>query len=340
LFERQLKAGKIKASPSGEEDTGHVPLPLRNLVVGMPVPFDVFLKVKSQGQMTPQLMPCCAAGEEFHRDWYLKLNRLQIPHVYFSSAELGQVTAYVQNHLQQALADKKHTEVEKATLACDAAQLWNQHFFTSEQARTGEQVKRALGFLDHLSEMLQKDRNNLMVLLRIRKQGMRLYSHCLNVSIWGMAFAHYLGWNANKVQGFGLGSLIHDIGISRVPRAILDKPGPLTEEEMAQIREHVLEGYYAVQNLQLRLEALQMIRQHHENGDGSGYPEGLRLTAIHPWARVLRIVDSFEAMTTARPWRPAMDPKNALWNMRDDWDRKKIYDINLLKEFFKFLAGK
>jgi HD-GYP domain-containing protein (c-di-GMP phosphodiesterase class II) len=190
-------------------------------------------------------------------------------------------------------------------------------------------------------QALQKSRNNLMVLLGIRRQGLRLYTHCLQVSMLGMAFAKYLGWTGDKARDFGLGCMIHDIGIARVPQEILDKPGPLTEEEMAKIRRHPLEGFRMLQKIaQLRWEALQMIRQHHENCDGDGYPEGLRLAAIHPWARVLRIVDSYEAMTAERPWRPAMDPKKALWTMRSDWEKNKLYDANLLRAFFKFLAAK
>lgn len=338
MLARQLTTGKIKAPAPGEEEAGYLPLPLRDIAVEAPVDFNVFLKVKSKGQTTLQFMTCCRPGDEFQRDWFLKLNKLQIPYVYFSPEDMGKVMTYLQHHLELIMGDKDYTEVEKATMACDAAQIWNLNFFSNERARTVDQVKAALNFLDPLYEVLQKSRNNLMALLGIRRQGQRLYSHCLHVSLLGMAFSKHIGLKGYKARDFGLGSLIHDIGISTVPHPIYQKPGSLTEDEMYRIRRHALDGFRMVQNLQLPRESMQMIRQHHENSDGSGYPEGLRLTAIHPWARILRIVDSYAAMISERPWRPAMDPKQALWKMRDDWEKNKIYDANLLKSFFKFLA--
>jgi len=250
------------------------------------------------------------------------------------------VTAYLQQRLEIALADKNRTEVEQANMACDAAQVWGLHFFTNEKSRTGEQVKLASGFLNPIYEALQKNRENRMALLGIRRQGLRLYSHCLQVSILGMAFTCFLGWTADKAQNLGLGALIHDIGMSQIPQAILDKPGQLTEEDWTRIRRHPMEGFRLMKNnVHLRYEALQMIYQHHENGDGSGYPEGQRLITIHNWARILRIVDSYEAMTSERPWRPAMDPREALWTMRNYWETNRTYEGNLLKAFFKFLAS-
>lgn len=322
-----------------EETPDYSPLPIRNLVVGAPVSFNVFLKIKAKGQTSSNFIQCCAAGDEFQQEWIHKLNRLKIPHIYFATGESGEVTAYLQHHLELALADQSQSVVEKATKAADAAQIWNLQFFSSEKARTGEQIKMALGFLEPMYEAVHKDRSNMLVLLGIRRQGLRLYTHCLQVSTLGMAFTHYLGWSANKTRDFGLGCLIHDIGMSRVPQPILDKPEELTEEEMDIVKRHPMEGFRLLQKLtQLRFEALQMIRQHHENGDGDGYPDGLKLHQTHLWARILRIVDTYDAMTSERPYRPAMDPKKALWTMSEIWQQNKTFDGNLLKSFFRFLA--
>ena len=83
-----------------------------------------------------------------------------------------------------------------------------------------------------------------------------------------------------------------------------------------------------------------MVLHHHENGDGSGYPDGLKIDGIHHWARILRILDSYEAMTAERPWRHAMEPKEALWLMRNGWEKNKLFDKNYLQTFIKFLASK
>lgn len=81
------------------------------------------------------------------------------------------------------------------------------------------------------------------------------------------------------------------------------------------------------------------MHQHHENGDGSGHPWGLPLKSIHPRARVVRIIDSYESVTSQRPWRPGLSPKEALWAMRREWQQSRVYDKTVLMAFVKFLVG-
>ena len=82
-----------------------------------------------------------------------------------------------------------------------------------------------------------------------------------------------------------------------------------------------------------------MVQQHHENGDGSGYPLNLTGDAIHPWARILRVIDSYESVTSGRPWRQAKSPKETLWTMRNEWEKSRIYDRAILQAFIKFLGA-
>jgi HD-GYP domain-containing protein (c-di-GMP phosphodiesterase class II) len=81
------------------------------------------------------------------------------------------------------------------------------------------------------------------------------------------------------------------------------------------------------------------VLRHHENGDGSGFPEGLKLSAIHPWARIMRIIDSYDGLTGERPGYSPISPKEALWTMRQHWEESKVYDHYYLLAFIKFLAG-
>lgn len=95
----------------------------------------------------------------------------------------------------------------------------------------------------------------------------------------------------------------HDIGKLAIPAEILDKPGPLTEEEFEVVKLHPLVGETMLTPLGLDEEVLAAVRGHHENWDGSGYPDGLRGRDIPVTARILSIVDSFDAMTAGRPYR-------------------------------------
>jgi HD-GYP domain-containing protein (c-di-GMP phosphodiesterase class II) len=340
IFQKQLTTGEVLISETMAGPEGYGPLPLRNLAVGWDIPFDLYLKVKEKGDAVPRLVKCCDRGEIFREDWHQKLADLNIPCVYIALTEVERVLQYLHHNLETALGDDSKTELEKGLLVCDATHMWTLNFFNSEEARTGKQINLAIKFLDTLFEMIRTDRQNLLYLMEIRRHSFRLYTHCLNVCLLGLAFTDYLGWSPDKVQGFGLGALLHDIGLIRMPRIVLEKRDKLTPEEMVKVKRHPQDGFQMVQVfIQLRWEALQMVLQHHENGDGSGYPDGLKMTGIHPWARILRVLDSYEAMTAERPWRSAMLPTEALWNMRHEWEKSKLFDQNYLKTFIKFLAG-
>lgn len=341
IFQQKLDIRQIVAVPGFEEAEGYASLPLRNLNAGWDVPFDVYLKIKKKERIKPQFLKCCDRGEIFQEGWFENLQKLRVPCVYVSLEEMERVVQYLQHNLQLFLADDRVTDLEKGVQTCDAMHMWTLNFFNTGETRTGEQVKQGLQLLDTLFEIIMGDRHSLPSLLEIRRLSFRLYTHCLNVCMLGLAFTNYLGWSHEKIRGFGLGALIHDIGLTRTPRAILDKKGVLTEDEMSRVKRHPIDGFRMLQSFaNLRWEALQMVLQHHENGDGSGYPEGLKIIAIHPWAKILRILDSYEAMTADRPWRPAMEPKEALGIMCDGWVKSKLFDRNYLKTFIRFLASK
>ena len=229
IFQEAMDISQIMAAPGFEEVEGYASLPLRNLTAGWDVPFDVYLKIKKQEKMKPQFVKCCGRGEIFQEEWFEKLLQLQIPCVYVSLEEVDRVMQYLHHSLELILVDDKQTDLEKSLRVCDATHMWTLNFFNAEEARTGEQVKVGLQFLDTLFELIRGDRQNLLYLLEIRRHSFRLYTHCLNVCLLGMGFASYLGWEDEKIRGFGLGALIHDIGLIRTPRPILEKKGALSD---------------------------------------------------------------------------------------------------------------
>ncbi len=340
ILQQSLEAKEIIIIPGREETEGYGALPVRDLAAGWEIPFDVYIKIKKKGETKPRFIRSCARGEVFPEEWHQKLLQLRIPCVYVSLEEMDRVLQYLHHNLEMVLADETLTEKAKSLRVCDATHMWIHNFFANEKQRAGQQVKLALKFLDALFEVIKRDHYHIYYLMEIRRHSYRLYTHCLHVSLLGLAFTRFLNWDGEEILEFGLGALIHDIGLIHTPRLILEKQGLLAPEEMALVKRHPLDGYLMMQELaSLRREALQMVLQHHENGDGSGYCSGLKINAIHPWARILRILDSYEAMTAQRPWRPAMEPKEALWIMRTDWEKSKLFDHHYLTSFIRFLAG-
>lgn len=116
-------------------------------------------------------------------------------------------------------------------------------------------------------------------------------------------------------------AFLHDIGKVAVPDHILRKPAPLTPEEWRVMRMHPVTGEHICRPLKGLRSALPIIRHHHEKGDGTGYPDGLQGEDIPRAARVLQIVDVYDALTTHRPYRSALHPEDALECMRTEVDR-------------------
>ena len=130
--------------------------------------------------------------------------------------------------------------------------------------------------------------------------------HSMRVSQYSTTIANVLGLDADMVRQIGLGGHLHDIGKIGVREAVLNKPGPLTEEEYLHIMTHPVVGWRILSPLLGDAPmALAIVRSHHERFDGRGVPDGLAGTAIPLEARIAAVADSFDAMTTGRPYRGA-----------------------------------
>ena len=118
--------------------------------------------------------------------------------------------------------------------------------------------------------------------------------------------AFRLGWDESDIELLRMGAALHDIGKLAVPEQILSKPGPLDDDELAEMRRHPEEGARMVARVKALRLAVPAVLYHHERWDGCGYPVGVEGDAI-PWeARVLAVVDAFDAMTTDRSYRRAI----------------------------------
>jgi HD-GYP domain-containing protein (c-di-GMP phosphodiesterase class II) len=138
------------------------------------------------------------------------------------------------------------------------------------------------------------------------------HGHGARVAALASPLAHRLGWDADRIAGLRLGAVLHDVGKVSVRTDVLRKPGPLTLDELAEIRTHPRAGAQFVLPLRAARDALPYVLFHHEWWDGSGYPAGMRGRSIPLEARLLAIADAFDAMTSPRPYRHALTYDRAL----------------------------
>lgn len=128
--------------------------------------------------------------------------------------------------------------------------------------------------------------------------------HCKRVMGYANALSQRLELSESRRHSLMLAALYHDVGKCFVPSAVLNKPGQLTDEEYAQVREHCAKGE-ALLKAHFPPEVTQIVRSHHERLDGSGYPDGLKGEQLSMEARILAVSDVFDAMTTDRPYKKA-----------------------------------
>jgi putative two-component system response regulator len=160
--------------------------------------------------------------------------------------------------------------------------------------------------------------------------------HCERLSQFSVELGRRIGLEAEDLTALNRGGIVHDIGKVAVPDVILLKPGRLNPEEMRIIREHPVVGERICAPLKSFRSVLPIIRHHHEKLDGTGYPDGLRGDQIPLTARVMTIVDVYDALTTARPYKPAFSSGEALQVMRDEVQRG-WWDGEVFREFEKMV---
>ena len=137
-------------------------------------------------------------------------------------------------------------------------------------------------------------------------------SHIRRVQVYAAGLAQALGMSSNEIQGVKTAALLHDIGKLAVPEHILSKPGPLTQEEFQKIRIHPQIGAEIISGVPFPYPVAPLILSHHERWDGKGYPAGLKGEDIPLGARILSVVDYFDALMSERPYHKAMSFEAAM----------------------------
>ncbi|MBO8167178.1 MAG: HD domain-containing protein [Kosmotoga sp.] len=170
------------------------------------------------------------------------------------------------------------------------------------------------------------------IVVHVEEKDNYTHGHGKRVRDFAYAVGKMLKLSEEQMEKLLMGAFFHDIGKVHVPEEILKKPGKLTSEEFEYIKQHPEKGAQMVKGTSLEY-ILDIILQHHERIDGSGYPQGLKGNEILLEAQIIGIVDSFDAMTSKRPYRDAMSWEDALRELKSLSGIK--YDSHLISVFEK-----
>jgi putative two-component system response regulator len=155
----------------------------------------------------------------------------------------------------------------------------------------------------------------------VEQRDLQTAGHCERLAFISVAMGMAMGLERASLLALYRGGFLHDVGKVGIPDSIMFKPGELTADEWVTMRSHSERGEEICRHLSSLRPVLPIIRHHHERWDGSGYPDGLRGAQIPLLARIVQVADIYDALISARPYKPAFTPHDALRIMQEETDR-------------------
>jgi HD-GYP domain-containing protein (c-di-GMP phosphodiesterase class II) len=228
-------------------------------------------------------------------------------------------------------------EVERATLVQGETLGALRDALTAVRANQTLDAGSIAQAIDAMTQSVLRNPDALMLLSRLREKGDYAHSHSLDTAVYMACFGRFLELSVEYISLLGCLGLMQDIGKLRVADEILRKYERLTQAELEQARRHVEHSadiLNATPGLPPQLAELALL--HHERHDGSGYPKGLKGAQIGMIGSIAAIVDTFDALTSARPYAQAVSPSAAL-NMLYKW-RGTFFDAALVEQFIRCIG--
>ncbi|MDR2869393.1 MAG: HD-GYP domain-containing protein, partial [Deferribacteraceae bacterium] len=172
---------------------------------------------------------------------------------------------------------------------------------------------------------------------RIKDSDNYTYTHSVNVAVIAIYLGKRLGFSEQELHNLGFAGLMHDIGKMQIHEQILNKPGKLTNGEFTVVKMHALKGYMYLKSVGVTENSiLTAVLHHHEKADGSGYPKALMDSQIPKFAKILSVVDVYDAITSDRAYHKGILPSDAM-KLLFSWSGKRFNDA--LVRFFISIMG-
>lgn len=200
--------------------------------------------------------------------------------------------------------------------------------------RIGKQIEieRIDPVVEKMANSILRNKDALLSLCRIKNKDNYTFLHSVSVGALLISFAHALDFKRDVIKQLGVGGMLHDIGKTKVPNEILNKPGKLTEDEFIIMKSHVVHGCSILRKTPgIAQVSFDVAAQHHERFDGSGYPLKMKNVEMSVYGQMASIVDVYDAITADRCYHKGMEPTVAIRKMFE-WS-KFHFNPNLLRTF-------
>lgn len=230
-----------------------------------------------------------------------------------------------------------HEELEKAEIVCREAHGVVQSLLVSARMGKRVEVERLQPVVSAMTESILRNPDAILGLARIKRADRYTFQHSVSVAALLIAFGHALKLDTPAIEAIGIGGLLHDIGKMKVPSALLNKPGRLNEMEFALMKEHVAYGERILENAAgIGAISLEVLEQHHERYDGSGYPRQLQGETIALHGHMAAIADVYDALTSDRIYHHGEAPTYVLHKLLE-WSEYHFHP-RLVQSFIRVIG--
>lgn len=237
------------------------------------------------------------AGAQLNRTYINKIIEMGIFYVYIEDERLKDVEA----------EDENIGRLKQTTMECMSKMMKNIGVISDKKIMS-DYTK----IIEELIEYIAKSSDINKSLYDIQTDSNKSYVHSIDVCIMSTFLGHAMKLDSNSVKELGIAAVLHDIGKAQLPKSILEKDGPLNQEEQKQFREHPYLGANLLRkNMRISEAVIKAVLQHHERIDGKGYPYGMEGKSITRYAKIIHLSDIYDTVTNSKEYKKAFSPNDA-----------------------------
>ena len=317
-----------------KQDQRFRPIDLKYLKGEIQESFEIYYKTEAFG--TTQFVKFVSADPQ-HQDKARKLieEKEGTEEFFIKEEDLMKYFNQATTHLRDMIADSNISLEEKTKKIYDVSKEIMKDFF--EFNASPKILKSSEQVVEIMDECLSEADADFHSIFEITSTDYYTYTHSVNVGLYCLAYGVKTEMGSNDIRNLGLAGMLHDVGKSKIESDILNKNGKLTDEEFEVIKNHSSFGQEMLETLKCYPTCvIQVAGQHHEKYDGNGYPDGLVGEEIAHFARICKVTDVYDALTTRRSYKKALTPYDALTLMGKQM--KNEFDHEIFGNFIRFMG--
>lgn len=295
--------------------------------------FDIYYKTTSFGK--PEFVKFASSHPSHQNKVRQLLESGECTEFFIRQDDLIKYYHQATEQLRIMISDPAIPLLNKTQKLYDVSKDIMKNFF--EYSGSEEVLQSSENVMNLMDQCLSEGQARFDTISKVANKNYYIYTHSLNVGLYCLVYGINDKMSEIDIRSLGLGGMLHDIGKAKMDSAILNKKTPLTKDEMEIIRTHPQLGQEIMESMQCySTNVVRMAGQHHENYKGKGYPDGLMGKDITLFARICRVMDVYDGLTTSRPYKKAVAPFEALIIMKNQMVDE--LDSNILGKFIRYMG--